>query len=160
MKTSKIFGMLLAAVMCLTLNSCSLLFGGNMDDLGISELKDSGSELSWSINEYVYTATFHYGYDRQENITSYVLEHKFSSVILARIWERSLKEAMGEETEDFDDEGESVDFDAEDAEYAEEVSRKGKTVTVTYGQGAYEDMTKQDVIEMYNILKEEFDFEE
>jgi len=139
MKAFKYLGMMLACVaVAFSLNSCGLLAGG-VDDIGISEMTDNGTEVSWSFNELIYVATVHYGYDSQENITYHKVEHKFGSSILAK--------AAYEEMTD------------EDKAMYEEFRLSGKVIYITFSAEEFEGLTKSDVVATYNEMKEMFDYE-
>lgn len=137
MKTIKHFSMLLAMIaVAFSLNSC--LFAGSLDKIGVSELKDNGSMLTYTENDAIIVTTFYYGY-KGEAITSHKEEIKFGNSILASAYKQELEE------------------DEYDNDLYEKISVSGKVVTVVYNPKEFEGLTVEEVKENYNLKKETYD---
>lgn len=124
----KFFTMLMVGMaMCLSFSSCLLV--GDVDEIGkVSDLKDSGSELSWSYNAAIAKYTFHYGYEGN-TIVYHKDELQFGSILLAKAFYQDLEDN-------------------------ENATINGKIITQTYDASEYENWTVEDVRTLYNDMKE------
>ncbi len=121
--------MVITIAVSLSFTSCWTT--GSSDEWGkVSKLADNGSELRWTANAVAAEITYIYGY-KGEKITSHKEELKYGSSLLAN--------AAYSEYEDSDD---------------VKASKSGKTITLVYPESEYEDLTVDEVKELYNAMKE------
>lgn len=143
MKALKFLGMLLAAMtLSFTTVSCgddddpNLTPGTIINNQKISELKDNGSELSYSLalelQSIKYTLTFVYGYDSQTGIIT-------SSTDIFECNNSTVLNALYE--------------DAKSKFQLATVTKEGNKVICKHAAEDYANMTKEDVLKEYETVK-------